>query len=562
MEWRYVYPREDIWKDRQCLLEALSARKSFRNPLIVSPQCITFLNAYREKCSEGIMTPVWPQDFKKAQTPNHNTSPNHNYNRENRENNDGEHRPRPSSGWRGVGERSSGGHSNVAATHSNSSDFQKFAVQAWQPQVLNQYSARIKDLRSIFNKWTPRNNDSVIVEFQAWWKNASDFGYWKPFFILFEWFKKLQQERVPQNVWYENVFRTFLELSWPIHPQERQVNQRIKSNLYDGVNSLSRDWIQYWSSFQREHQSVALISWKKWITTAVELNLRDWFLKFQESERLGETDEPIEMIPHTVISSFVSTLWLTGMLPVRFLPWVMFVLPLEAETEEIAWKWRSFVWDSIDTIIRERQIKTTVEYTDCWRRWKNGFTDNALKVLKPNIQDWNLRLRYKWSTLCPSWNIEITQEDIEKKRKVVETPVENEPEVKETPQTEVENVWDSSVLTDQDYSNIRSLTEEWKEMGKQGWMDSYFPEWYMDEGNYERKMVWWDGFFYTASQIFDMKNIWDNPDWCSWIQWILECSTDHKKWLNSMLNKMKDNPPDWTIECPFYENISQKMSVY
>lgn len=542
MEWRYVYTREEIWNDRKDLLDASASGKTFRNPLLVSPECVNFLNLYQVKCADGIMTPVWPQDFKK-----HTSGVPH------KDNEMGENRNRGGNVWRG--ERST----NISSTtpQNQSTDFQKFAEQAWQPQVLNQYNARIKDLRSIFNKWTPRNSDVMVGEFKTWWKNANDFGYWKPFFVIFEWFRKLQQERVAQPVWYENVFKAFLDLSWPIQPQERQVNQRIKSNLYDGVNSLPRDWIQYWSSFQREHQSIATISWKKWITTAVELNLRNWFEKYVINENSTE-EETIEIIPSTVICSFVSTLWTMGILPVRFLPWCMLVLPLECKNEEVAWKWRSQIWEAIDANIHETQLKTHSEYKDCWRRWKNGFMDHGREVLTPDIDNWNLRLRYKWSILCPDWSIEITQEDVDKKRKVVDEIVQ-EIIVEETYDS---GIWESDILTEQDYSNIRSLTTEWKEMGKQGWMDSYFPEWYMEDGNHENKMIWWDSFFFSASQLFDMKNIWENQDWNNWIRWILDCSTDYRIWLSNMIEQMKNNPPEWTIECPLYNNIIDGMRQF
>jgi len=517
MEWRYVCSRSEIWNDRSALL---ANGVSYRNPLLVSPQCITFLNSYQEKCSQGILTPVWPQDFRKA---------NHSH---------GESASR--SAWRGSTEP------KTSASAPASSDFQRFAGQAWQPQVLNPYNARMKDLRNIFNKWTPKNHDSMREEFQTWWKNSGDFGYWKPFFVIYEWFRKIQTERVAQSIWYDGVFKTFLGTGWPTQASERQVNSKMKNYLYDGVNSLPRDWIQYWNFFQKEHQVSTIISWKKWTTTAIELVSRQWLEAYEKQE----DDNQDGIAPYGVMTHYLATMWYVGILPLRFLPWAMFVLPLKVN-DEVAWKWRSYMWEALEECQLEHRL---VEYRECWERFKVGFEENAKNKLKPNVDSWGLRLRYKWSVLCPSWGIGITENVLEQKRKEIEPKVEECCGVEETE-------WDSDFLTNEDMKHVRCLIMEWKEMGKQGWMDSYFPDFYMEKGEYEKKMNWWNVFLDIACQNLDMNLIWKDDSWVQWLKWILECSQDSNLWLGDMLDKMERTPPEWTIDCPLYSKLIDEMRV-
>jgi hypothetical protein len=556
MEWRYVYKRDDIFEARNELLLASEKGETFKNPLLVYSLCINFLNGYQEKCSQGVMTPVWPQDFRK----NNNSHVNTNTNSQNTSN-EGGNTDTISVHSNNNNERNNNERNNVWRESKQkpvTNDFQKFSGQAWQPQMLNPFQARIRELRGIFNKWTHQNHDGVADEFRGWWKNASDFGYWKPFFVIYEWSRKIHQERVPQVQWYEGVFKTFISTQWTLHQSERQVNPRMKSFLYDGVNSLPSEWRDCWTKFQKEHQTVSIISWKKWITNALELQTRQWFHSYQlnlEKER-NETGE-IELIATIQVwTSFIGSLWITGVLPMRFLAWAMFTLPLTSLNEENSWRWRASLWEALDALVEKRQLPIMMEYVDCWRRWKNGFTENALDIFRPNIVDWNLRLRYTWSNLCPSWNIEITQDDLEKRKRQVDELEKDDDGIIGGKAVEDEDInCDGNCISDENIDNLRTLIQEWREMGRHGWMDSYFPEWYMELGNIENKIIWWDMFFYTASQYLDLKSIWEREDWIEFIKWIYENAVDGDIWFDKMIERMDENPSEWTIECPYYSYV-------
>jgi hypothetical protein len=156
--------------------------------------------------------------------------------------------------------------------------------------------------------------------------------------------------------------------------------------------------------------------------------------------------------------------------------------------------------------------------------------------------------------LCPSWGIGITENVLEQKRKEIE------PKVEECCGEE-DTEWDSSFLTNEDMKHVRCLIMEWKEMGKQGWMDSYFPDFYMEKGEYEKKMNWWNIFLDIACQNLDMNLIWKDDSWVQWLKWILECSQDSNLWLGDMLDKMERTPPEWTIDCPLYSKLIDEMRV-
>jgi hypothetical protein len=350
---------------------------------------------------------------------------------------------------------------------------------------------------------------------------------------------------------------------WPIQQQERQVNPRVKNYLYDYVNSLPMYWQEGWGQFQRVRQQHSLISWKQWMTSAVEIESRQWVV-------VQQGEEEVVIVPENVWCAFLATLWLNGSLPVRFLPWSMLTLPQLMASEETAWRWRGQLWKAIEETSKGGVYIGSGAYVDAWRRWKNSFQEMAFRVLKPDTEKWSLRLRFMWSQLFPSWNIQITQQDI-KNRAIVSTKeyvVEEEVEIEQEQEWEREE--DNSenkggqgdcddIFTDEDYSNARCLVEEWKEMGYRGWMDGYFPEWYMEKGNHGWKREWWDLFFYTSSQVLDLRTVWEDDSWKSFISWILESGQDSHEWIHTMCEGMEQEPPEWTIDCPYYQVVIQEM---
>ena len=554
MEWRHVYTRDEIWEDRRGLLEAEERGEQYLLPKINQ----NFLNSYLEKCANGIITPVWPQDFRKANQHHHHNS-NHNN----------------SNGVGGVAQYSSQTHHHHSNHHhlgnvrrngwrerrvivndEGGEKKSKFGVQAWEPQVLDVFTVRMRELRALLNKWTSRNHVQIEAEFQKWWKEAGDFGYWKPLFVLYEWFRKLQNERVPQVQWYQAVFKTFESAAWPIQQQERQVNPRVKNYLYDYVNSLPMYWQEGWGQFQRVRQQHSLISWKQWITSAVEIEARQWVVAQQE--------EGAMVVPENVWCAFLATIWFNGSIPVRFLPWAMLTLPQLMANEEAMWKWRGQLWKAIEEIDKGGKFYGSQNaYVDTWRRWKNSFEEMAFQVLKPNTEEWSLRLRFMWSQLFPSWNIQITQQDITKRAVVSAvqqppSPLETEAEEEETVEARA-GTEEDDIFTEEDYSNVRCLVQEWKEMGYRGWMDGYFPEWYMEKGNHGWKREWWDLFFYTTSQVLDLRSIWEDDSWKTFIGWILESGQDADEWIHAMCEGMEQEPPEWTIDCPYYQVVIREM---
>lgn len=582
MEWRHVYTRDEIWEDRRNLLEAEERGEQY----LLTKINHNFLNSYLEKCAKGIITPIWPQDFRKANQYHHNnnTGNNANHNTGHKSSTTSSASTSPSmggntsfSGAQGhhnqfAGSRKSGWRERrVIVSDETTEKKSKFGVQAWEPQVLDLFTVRLRELRALFNKWTFLNHAQMNMEFQKWWKEANDFGYWKPLFVLYEWFHKLQNERVPQVQWYQCVFKTFESAPWPIQQKDRQVNPRVKNYLYDYVNSLPVCWQEGWGQFQRMRQHHSVISWKQWITVAVEIESRQWV------EKVERDDGSDMVVPENVWCAFLATIWLNGSLPIRFLPWSMLTLPQSMSSEETAWKWRGQLWKAIEDIGKGGKVYVvSTAYLDSWRRWKNSFQEMALEVLEPDTETWSLRLRFMWSQLVSSWNIQITQQDITKhavipthqnsaqevihQEEIVEVEgEENELEGDEYAEREGEGEGDGSILTEEDYSNVRCLVQEWKEMGYRGWMDGYFPEWYMEKGNYAWKQEWWDLFFYTTSQVLDLRSVWEDDSWKKFIAWILESGQDSSEWIGVMCEEMETDAPEWTIDCPYYHTVIQEM---
>lgn len=493
MEWRHIYNRAEIWR----------MRSSYWNECFQLPFKNEFLNEYQQKCIQISQAPppVWA-------TPTF------------------EHPP-----WVVQKKNKPKGQSMNQAIWRNSKeenttgDFKKFANQAWQPQTISNFYIILRELRTIFNKWTQKNYNQILDELNQWWNHrAIGFGIWRSFFVLSEWLNKLMNERLVNLKWFETIMNTFLSLSWSMEAIEPTMENDLMEAIHN--HHFTRiHLVDSWNYFRSQNKNTT-VCWKYWIAYALETEAK-------------------QVIITPVWCNFLSVLWLNGTLPMSFLPWMMFTLPNTIQ-ESKSWEWRLHLWEAMETTYKSKQILILQKNIICWNQWKQAFQKHALQVYTINFTEWSSFLKVKWSTICPEWNFgslkQIQQESI--------------PEIKPklTNQT-----------MDLNHENVRCMFREWKEMGYQGWMDSYLPEWIFQE-NPEQKnnwKLWMDLFFYEADQILGI-SIWNKHEWQLFILWMIQQqSILYQSWIPELLDEWNMEPPEWTIECPqFKQNIDLLRQWY
>jgi hypothetical protein len=161
---------------------------------------------------------------------------------------------------------------------------------------------------------------------------------------------------------------------------------------------------------------------------------------------------------------------------------------------------------------------------------------------------WPLKLKFQWTDWNPDWK-DIMQ--INDNKPVSSLPTSN------TCSMPVLEICQEPKLPNEKETleNIRCLLNEWKEMGKQGWMDSYLPEYWL-EGNKEVECsVWFTYYLYEAVQCLD------DETFEVITRWIIS-QAGNENWVNLWKHEWEQNPPDWMIDFPKTEKYFDQITSW
>lgn len=379
MEWRYVYSRSEILDIR-----AMCINK--HTPIILDIAFQNFLNNYEcHHCS----IPNTPDHFQ--QYNNNNT----NKYIKNKHNN----APMPEI-WR---TQPKSAFYSPEPTHAiaNTPDFQKFLNTQWQPKKLTPFENKLCNLRMIINKWSTVNFIVCREEFRKWWDDAHELGSWKCYFVIQEWFSKINCENTSNIKWNLEFFLFVIHsINWPV-ADDAQIQSNLKNDISNitistgGKNNILNTWIQDIINIDRHDNDSGWISedyWKFWFTRALEVKVSE----------LVKTNENLE-----IWCSLIGLFWWNQLLPAQFLQW-SFLYPARNISEIEAWTWRSVLWEQFHVNKNER----TSSRCNSWQKWVELFFKMSVKVVDFHPNTWPLYLKFKWIDRYPEWKEVIAVENL------------------------------------------------------------------------------------------------------------------------------------------------------